>query len=282
MSSTVDKIIITFIGFGHMGRAFLKGALSALPGAHFMAVDPALDLNDPPADFRETHNVTFANDPSEAPEYIRRSALFVFAVKPQNAKEVCAAWKSYIAKEAAFLSIAAGITHAFLARQLREGQPVIRAMPNLASAIGKGIAGAHANAHVSASQRVLADRILKAGGPVLWVDREEKIDAVTAISGSGPAYYFYVTEVLAEAGRSLGLGAEESEILARQTAIGAGAVLEEFPDVPPGEYRRRVTSPGGTTAAALEILMDGALEKILKRATKAAAARSAEMGEESS
>lgn len=201
--------------------------------------------------------------------------LVVFAVKPQQLEEVVPAYARF--RDATFLSIAAGKTIAGLEVLLGPGAAIVRAMPNTPAAIGKGISVACANAHVSAAGRALADAALKAGGAVEWVSDEGLLDAVTALSGSGPAYVFYLTEVMARAGEAMGLAPDLAMKLARQTVIGSGHLLEQSGESA-ASLREAVTSPGGTTAAALHILRDsGRLQDLMTEALKAAQARGREL-----
>ena len=175
------------------------------------------------------------------------------------------------------MSILAGKRIADLAARLPT-QAVVRAMPNTPAAIGRGVTGAYASAATSAAQRALSDALLSAVGGVEWVDDEALIDVVTAVSGSGPAYVFYFAECLAAAGAEAGLPAALAARLARATVEGAGELMRRQPETGPDELRRRVTSPGGTTAAALEVLEapDG-LAALMRRAVAAAKRRAGEL-----
>jgi pyrroline-5-carboxylate reductase len=176
-------------------------------------------------------------------------------------------------------SIAAGKSIASFEKHLRPSAAVVRAMPNTPAAIGRGITGAVANAHVTAAQKAACDQLLSAVGDVVWVDDEALIDAVTAVSGSGPAYVFYLTECLADAGHAAGLPRELAIQLARATVSGSGELMHQSP-LPAGTLRQNVTSPGGTTAAALAVLMrekDG-LQDLMRQAVLAAQKRGRELG----
>jgi pyrroline-5-carboxylate reductase len=180
-------------------------------------------------------------------------------------------------KQTVVLSIAAGRTIAGIERHLAKGIAVIRSMPNTPAAIGRGITVAVANGHVSAAQRTSCDTLLRAVGEVAWVEEEPSLDAVTAVSGSGPAYVFYLAECLADAAQRVGLEPKLAHHLARSTIAGAGELLHRSPlgaDV----LRQNVTSPNGTTHAALEVLMaDGGLAKLMREAVAAATRRSREL-----
>lgn len=205
-----------------------------------------------------------------------QAAAIVIAVKPQTAPDAVPALAG-LAERAVVVSIMAGRTLGFLARLLGAETAAVRAMPNTPAAIGRGITVAVANAKVSAAQRDLADRLLAATGSVEWVNDEGLLDAVTAVSGSGPAYVFLLAETLEHAAVEAGLPAELAEKLARETVAGAGELLHRS-RLDPKILRERVTSPGGTTAAALEVLMgaDG-LGGLMERAVAAATRRSREL-----
>ncbi len=177
------------------------------------------------------------------------------------------------------LSIAAGRSIASFEKHLPPGVAVVRAMPNTPAAIGRGITGAVGNAHVTATQKAACDALLRAVGEIVWVEDEALIDAVTAVSGSGPAYVFLLTECLAEAGRAAGLDASIAMQLARATVTGSGALMDASP-LDAGTLRQNVTSPGGTTAAALGVLMRerGGLNDLMIEAVAAAQKRGRELG----
>jgi pyrroline-5-carboxylate reductase len=202
-------------------------------------------------------------------------ATLVVALKPQTFREAGSALKSFTGPSTLVVSIMAGTTIA----SIREvcGGSVVRAMPNTPAAIGRGITVAVAANNVSAGQRAVADALLRATGSVEWVDDEGLMDAVTAVSGSGPAYIFLLAEELARAGVAAGLPQELATKLARETVAGSGELLHRS-EAPSATLRQNVTSPGGTTAAALEVLMgpDG-LQLLLTRAVAAATRRSKEL-----
>jgi pyrroline-5-carboxylate reductase len=181
--------------------------------------------------------------------------------------------------ETVVVSIAAGQTLASFERHLPKGAAVVRAMPNTPAAIGRGITGAVANAHTTAAQKEICESLLGAVGEVVWVPDEGLIDAVTAVSGSGPAYVFLLAEALAAAGVAAGLDEATAKQLARATVSGAGELLHQS-DSDPATLRQNVTSPGGTTAAALAVLMqegDG-LRELMRKAVLAAQKRGRELG----
>jgi pyrroline-5-carboxylate reductase len=198
-------------------------------------------------------------------------------VKPQIVDEVLPSVAPLIGKETVVLSIAAGRTLASLARHLPKGAAIMRAMPNTAAAVGRSMTVACAGVAVTRDQALECNRLLEAVGEVVWIEDEGLMDAVTAISGSGPAYVFLFAESLAEAGREAGLDAELANQLARITVEGAGELLHRS-DLSPAELRANVTSPKGTTAAALDVLMGkGGFHELVARAVAAAAKRSREL-----
>lgn len=205
-----------------------------------------------------------------------RPAAIVLAVKPQTAPDAVPPLAK-AAANAVVISIMAGRTLSFLGRALGETTAVVRAMPNTPAAIGRGMTVAVANANTSAAQRELAHRLLAATGAIEWVGDEELLDAVTAVSGSGPAYVFLLAESLARAGIAAGLPPQLAAKLARETVTGAGELLHRSPHEP-ATLRQNVTSPGGTTAAALDILMDaGGFPALMEKAIAAATRRSREL-----
>jgi pyrroline-5-carboxylate reductase len=262
---------IILIGAGNMGGAMALGWIrSGIAGSSIIAADP-----NPPEAMREKLASAGIGFSAGAPEGIKAGVLFV-AVKPQVMDKVLPAYRSLIGPETIVVSIAAGKTLAFLEAFLGEAA-MVRAMPNTPAMVGRGVTGAFANDRVSAAERELVDGLLKVSGPVEWVAEEALIDAVTAVSGSGPAYVFYLVECMAEAGRKLGLPADLAMRLARATVSGAGELLHQSPGEA-AELRRNVTSPGGTTAAALDVLMaETGMQPLFDAAIKAARDRAREL-----
>jgi pyrroline-5-carboxylate reductase len=260
---------VLLVGAGNMGGALLDGWLSrGLEPRKLAVFEPR-----PSPEIAEHAIKGLRLNPD--PATVQATAI-VIAVKPQIAAEAVPALAAHTG-HAVVISIMAGPTLGFLQRSLGAETAAVRAMPNTPAAIGRGITVAVANAKVTAGQRDLADRLLAATGSVEWVQDEGLLDAVTAVSGSGPAYVFLLAESLARAGVKVGLPAELAEKLARETVAGAGELLHRSP-LDPGILRERVTSPGGTTAAALDVLMgaDG-LDGLLERAVAAATRRSREL-----
>ena len=200
------------------------------------------------------------------------AAVIVLAIKPQTAPEALPGLVPLLGAKTVVVSIMAGRTLRFLERVWPRAA-IVRAMPNTPAAIGRGITVACPNARVSSVQRALADKLLAATGAVEWVNDEGVMDAVTAVSGSGPAYVFLLAETLAQAGKAAGLPAALADKLARATVAGAGELLHRS-DVDAATLRTNVTSPGGTTAAALDVLMsESGLESLLTKAVMAATKR---------
>jgi pyrroline-5-carboxylate reductase len=208
---------------------------------------------------------------------VGEASAIVFAVKPQIAPEAVPALAPCLGAGTIVVSIMAGRTLAFLERALPQRAALVRAMPNTPAAIGRGITVAVPNAKVSARQRELVHALLSATGAVEWIADEALMDAVTAVSGSGPAYVFLLAEALAQAGMAAGLPADLAAKLARATVAGSGELLHRSP-IEPATLRQNVTSPGGTTAAALDVLMapDG-LGALMDKAVAAATRRSREL-----
>jgi pyrroline-5-carboxylate reductase len=205
------------------------------------------------------------------------AAVIIVAVKPQMAPEAMPALAQRAGKSTLVLSIMAGRKLGFLEKSFAPGTAAVRAMPNLPASIGRGITVAVANAHVAKAQRALANDLLAATGDIEWIEDERLIDAVTAVSGSGPAYVFLLAEAMTEAAVAAGLPAELAAKLARETIAGSGELLRRS-TLNAATLRENVTSPGGTTAAALEVLMGpGGFETLMTTAVAMAARRSREL-----
>ena len=266
---------IALIGCGKMGSALLRGWLASGQIKHVYVLDPG----GLPEEFEDEApaRVTFYDKPEMFAGARPPASVFVIAVKPQIMDEVCHAIKKSVPADALVLSIAAGQTIAKFENYFGASQPVIRSMPNTPAAIAKGVTVGCPNAHVTSAQKTLADNLLKAVGHVEWIADEGLLDAVTAVSGSGPAYIFLLIEAMAAAGVKAGLKADFAMKLARQTVIGSAALADA--DLLPAEtLRKNVTSPGGTTAAALDILMaPSGMQDLFDKAIAAATARSKEL-----
>ncbi len=260
---------IVLAGAGKMGGAMLSGWLArGLDAKRVAVIEPH-----PSGEISALVTKGIRLNPS--PKEIGAVATLVIALKPQTFREAGSVLKSFTGPSMLVVSIMAGTTIASIAAAC--GGSVVRAMPNTPAAIGRGITVAVAAKNVSTAQRAVADALLRATGSVEWVDDESLMDAVTAVSGSGPAYIFLLAEELARAGVEAGLPQELATKLARETVAGSGELLHRS-DAPSATLRQNVTSPGGTTAAALEVLMgpDG-MQSLLTRAVAAATKRSKEL-----
>tara|TARA_A100001037_G_scaffold135332_1_gene122585 strand:- start:6465 stop:7277 length:813 start_codon:yes stop_codon:yes gene_type:complete len=264
---------ILLVGCGKMGGALLHGWLErGVDGAGIYVVDPA----DESRQLTSELGVSYVEAAQEVPSGILPRVV-VFAVKPQITDDVVPDYARYSTSECVFLSIAAGRPITYFAERLGDGAAIVRTMPNTPAAIGRGISVACANQQVSAESRELCGDLLNAVGKVAWVDDEGLLDAVTATSGSGPAYVFLLIECLAEAGIAAGLPEDLARQLALETVAGAGELARRSEDSP-SVLRQNVTSPGGTTAAALEVLMaDDGMGQLITRAVTAATRRSEEL-----
>jgi len=263
--------ILILVGCGQMGSAMLRGWLARGAAERFLVVEPG----GAPVALAEAAGVAWHRAAGDLPAAVDPDAV-VFAVKPQLIDAVVPAYRRWVRPRTLFLSIAAGTTIAGLARHLGEAA-IIRCMPNTPAAIGRAITVACPNPRVTAAQRDLCEALLAAIGDSAWVEDEALMDAVTAVSGSGPAYVFLLIEALAEAGVRVGLPADLALRLARATVAGAGELARLSPE-PPARLRENVTSPGGTTRAALDVLMaENGLAQLLERAVAAATERSREL-----
>ncbi len=261
---------LLLVGAGKMGSAMLDGWLARGLNPRKITVIEPQPGKSIKALTRQGLTLNTKAEPGPA-------AAIVIAVKPQTAPQAVPPLVPYVGKSTLVLSIMAGRTINFLRNALPAGCAIVRAMPNTPAAIGRGISVAVGNAEVSARQRKLASDLLEAIGKVEWVNDETLIDAVTALSGSGPAYVFLLCEAMAKAGIAAGLPAELAARLARETVAGSGELLHRL-DLDAAALRQNVTSPGGTTAAALEVLMGpGGFDELLTKAIAAATRRSREL-----
>ena len=268
---------LLLVGCGKMGSALARGWLAAGARAgNIVAVEPAPEAA---AALAGGPAPAIVDAAGKVPADFRPDAI-LFAVKPQIMAETVPAYARYAGSGAVFLSIAAGTPIRFFEARLGPAAPIVRAMPNTPAAVGRGVTAALCNAGVTPAGRALCEALLQAVGTVVWVTDEAEIDAVTAVSGSGPAYVFHLVEAMAAAGVAQGLAPEAAAALARATVAGAGELLHRSAE-DAATLRRNVTSPGGTTAAALEVLMapDG-LGALMAKAIAAAAGRARELGQE--
>ncbi len=263
---------LAFIGGGKMARSLVGGLFRAGEDA------AGITVAEPHAPLREAlardFNVATGTDNAAA---AAGAAAIVLAVKPQVMRAVCEELASVVQRDRPLVvSIAAGIRVDQLERWLGGDVALVRSMPNTPALIGAGAAGLYANPRCSAAQRALAERILGAAGLCVWIEREDLMDAVTALSGSGPAYFFLLVEALEEAAVAQGLPRETARALATQTAFGAGRMLRED-GAAPATLRERVTSPGGTTQAALDSFAGDGFRDVVAHAVAAAVHRGREL-----
>lgn len=267
MSNTV-----LLVGCGNMGYAMLKGWTASDNALAVHVVEPAEAL----AERARATGARAVASAGELPGDLRPELIFL-AVKPQVMAEVVPAYAGFAGGPATFVSVAAGTTISTLAGLLPGPTPIIRCMPNTPAAIGAGMMVCCANNRTGAEARELATRLLSTSGLVDWIEDESLMDAVTAVSGSGPAYVFHFIESLTAAAVELGLPEPLAARMAMQTVMGAGRLAAEADD-PPGRLREQVTSPGGTTAAGLKVLMgEDRLKRLVAEAAIAARDRGAEL-----
>ncbi len=266
---------LVLVGCGNMGRAMAEGWLAAgVPAEALFVIDPMAKpgaLPDVPAS-------NYAGSAAAVPEGLK-ARVIIAAVKPQMFADVLPGLQPLVGDKTVLISVAAGITLANMKEYLGVPAALVRAMPNTPASVGAGITGVTATPDVSDVDKELALALMASTGAAVWVDDEGLINSVTGVSGSGPAYIFNVVEAMAAAGVKEGLPEEDAMKLARQTVIGAARLMEANPDVPAAELRRRVTSPGGTTAAALAVLMneEDGLGPLMARAVNAARRRGEEL-----
>lgn len=269
MSRVADQGLV-LLGCGKMGSAMLAGWLEhGLPAASVWVIDPY------PSDWLQAQGVNINAPLPESP------AVVLIAVKPQMMGEALPGIRALGGGDTLFVSVAAGTSIATFERVLGENTPIVRAMPNTPAAIRRGITALIGNSHATEADMAQAEGLLAAVGQTVRLDSEAQMDAVTGVSGSGPAYVFHLIETLAAAGEARGLPAELSMQLAKATVAGAGA-LAEAAEEDPAQLRINVTSPNGTTQAALEVLMDPetGFPALLNRAVAAATNRSKELSRE--
>ncbi|TDF77687.1 pyrroline-5-carboxylate reductase [Pseudomonas sp. H9] len=270
----MSKRQIAFIGAGNMASSLIAGLLAQ--GMEASLIRASCPRSEQRARIRAEHGIkTFADNASA----IEGADVVVLAVKPQVMKTVCDALRPHVLPRQLVVSVAAGITCASLAGWLGD-QAIVRCMPNTPVLLRQGASGLYANARVTAGQRADAERLLSSVGMTAWLDQEHQLDAVTAVSGSGPAYFFLLIEAMARSGEKLGLPRQTAMQLSLQTALGA-AHMAMHSDIEVAELRRRVTSPGGTTEAAISSFQAGDFATLVERALVAAAQRSGILAEQS-
>lgn len=266
-NSEIARRGLVLLGCGKMGSAMLEGWLArGLPASSVWVNDPF------PSDWLKSQGVNLNTDLPSGP------AIVLIAVKPQMMQDALPSLQALGNGDTVFLSVAAGVTIANYETILGAQTPIIRAMPNTPAAIGQGITAIAGNALASVAQMDMAEALLSAVGEVVRLESEAQIDAVTGVSGSGPAYVFHLIECLAAAGEAQGLSADMAMQLAQATVAGAGALAQQS-DESAAQLRRNVTSPNGTTQAGLEVLMDEAagLPPLIKATVAAAADKSRDL-----
>lgn len=262
--------VLAFIGGGNMAGSLIGGWLAA---GHAPATVRVLELSGTrAAELRQRYEVDAGSDPG----LLAGADTVVLAVKPQQVADALARLRPD--SGSLLVSIAAGVRVATLQQLLGPEVAVVRSMPNTPALLGCGIAGLYAGPEVSQAARAAAEAVLAAAGDTCWVEEESQLDAVTAVSGSGPAYLFLLAELMTEAGVALGLAPAVAARLAERTVIGSARMLEHS-GLPPATLREQVTSKGGTTAAALQTLQDGGIDTLFKAALARAAQRSSELGD---
>ncbi|NOX76246.1 MAG: pyrroline-5-carboxylate reductase [Gammaproteobacteria bacterium] len=268
----MNKTKLTFIGGGNMASSLIGGLIADhLDPASITVSDTNPDVL---ARLQERYGVHIAADNVEA---ATEADVIVLAVKPQVLHAVCTGLAGLLQTRAALVvSVVAGVRCEDISRWLGDGSAVVRSMPNTPALVQTGATALYANAAVSENQRDLAESILRTAGLTLWVDDEAQMDAVTALSGSGPAYFFRIMESMAAAGIELGLSTETAHLLTLQTALGAAKMALESSE-PVAELRRRVTSPGGTTEQGLRVMDEHNIDALFSQVLKAAHDRSREL-----
>ena len=263
---------IAFIGGGNMARSLIGGLLARGVSAGSIRVAEPVDP------VRESLASDFGVQVfATALEAAADAGLWVLAVKPQVMRTVCEGMAdSAQSGSPMVISIAAGITAAQIQRWLGGDIAVVRAMPNTPALLGAGVTGLFANAQVDAAGRDRAEELLASAGRTVWIGEEDKMDAVTAVSGSGPAYVFLLAEAMEEAAKNEGLSDHAARILVLQTILGAARMLTESEEAP-AELRKRVTSPNGTTQAAIETFQEGGFAELVGKAIHAASERGKEL-----
>lgn len=263
-----------FIGAGNMAGSLIGGLISdGYPAESIWVSDVDTEKL---KDLANRFGVRTSADNRTVAEC---SQILVLAVKPQVLRSVVVDLAETIQKaNNVLISIAAGITEAAIDRWAGGGAAIVRCMPNTPAMVKTGATALHANDRITAEQRSLAEAIMRSVGLTVWVDREPLLDAVTALSGSGPAYFFLLMEAMEEAAVGLGLDRGTARLLTQQTALGAGRIAIESEE-PPAELRRRVTSPGGTTERAIAVFERGDLRMLVAEAMAAATRRAAELSE---
>jgi pyrroline-5-carboxylate reductase len=260
---------IGIIGYGNMGSALHQSWLNAPYNFHITS--PHINTKEKPA----SKNTTYHNTSGD---WLKNCDTIWLCVKPQIMGEACAQIKPFISNKTLIVSIAAGQTLANIAGHLHDNQPIIRVMPNTPVAVNQGLLALTPNTHCTAEHKQATENLCALSGKTIWLNDESLMNHITALSGSGPAYLYYFIEALTRATINSGLPADIATTVAQQTIIGAASLAAQSPCTPQ-TLRENVTSKGGTTHAALEILMDGKFEKILTEALSAAVKRGQELAD---
>jgi pyrroline-5-carboxylate reductase len=271
--STSPTYKIALAGFGHMGSAMAKGWSAA-------GLIESIDILDPSLQPESADYIPASTLHSNDDAFLKKAKswdVLILAIKPQVLDDFIAGHEDDLPEGLPIISILAGKTVMDISHKFRKSHPVIRAMPNTPASIGKGMTVACANSLTQPAQRMMTEHLMSSMGKFAWAKNEDLMDAVTALSGSGPAYILHMVEAMAKAGVSAGLDADFAMMLARQTLIGTAALAEKEEGKTPEELRRQVTSPNGTTAAGLSVLMDGRFETTLRETLLRAKARSQEL-----
>ncbi|GKT12599.1 MAG: pyrroline-5-carboxylate reductase [Thiomicrorhabdus sp.] len=269
------NVSICFIGAGNMAKSLIGGLIaSGYDKANIIATDPSAEQRDA---LTQSLGIKCYESNQQA---IEKSDIVVLAVKPQILQSACEDIQASIqSKKCLLISVAAGIRSKDINRWLGGNNAIVRTMPNTPSLIQTGAAGLFANEQVSEEQKSQAEHVLRAAGLTIWVDEEKKLDAVTALSGSGPAYYFLFMEAMENAAQKLGLDAKTAHLLTMQTALGAAKMVMESPQ-DCATLRKNVTSPNGTTHAAIQSFEDAGLRQIVEDAMTAAQTRAVELADD--
>ncbi len=286
---------ITFIGCGNMGRALLSAFMNSKIYARYHVLKPtpfpkdflaALSSSDtneghlpPPNLHYVRYDKEGSGDAPDCTKALNDADVLIIAVKPQMFEEVCADLAKDLKKEALIVSIMAGVGTRKIQNVIGHFWPIVRAMPNTPALIGQSMTGAFATSDITPDHKKITEDLFASAGEFLWVSDEALMDAITAVAGSGPAYLFYFIEALQNAALRAGFNSETASLLARQTVVGAAALAANDHDTPAASLRKNVTSPGGTTEAALKILTDGKFEKIIENAVQAAIRRGKELNQ---
>jgi len=267
---------IALLGCGNMGGALLRGWLRSQTGSAYSVLAPK-----PPPEFSASPLVYLTSQFEDFIGQLSKCDLLVLAVKPQILPDICSALADRIPQTLPILSIAAGCSLSFFTSFFGDEARLIRAMPNLPASIGQGITALYAPKSLDPADKVLAEKVMNAVGKTIWLSSEDQMHIVTALSGSGPAYFFYLAEKMGEAAEKMGLPDELAVTLVQETLIGSAALLSSQPETSAGLYRQQVTSPGGTTEAAISYLHTHHFDQTIFHALQAAAQRSRELQEKS-